>query len=321
MNNFKWIEPKTLNEASSAMKSGGALYAGGVELLCLLKEKLIEPPAVINLKTVSGLNTIDTQTGLKLGALVTVDQLSENKYIRDNFRAVAESADVIASPQIKNVGTVGGNLCQRPRCWYFRDPEVKCLKKGGGMCYAVNGHSEYHAIFGGGPCFIVHPSDLAPALIAYDADVVTNERKMKLSDFFVLPMENPYVENKLNPAEIITHVEVPETRKATKSAYYKAKERESFDWALSSCAVSLKMSGENVEDARVVLGGVAPIPWRSQDAENAIKGKPVNQQTAESAGKAATVAANPMRHNAYKIKLTENVIKIALLKAVGKITK
>ena len=317
MNNFGWVEPKTISEASEAIKSGGAALSGGIELLCLLKENLIEPKNVVNLKSLSGMRSIETADGIKIGALVTIDEIAANKIVKQDYPVLAQAADSVASPQIRNIGTIGGNLCQRPRCWYFRDSEVNCLKKGGQACYAVAGNNEYHAILGGGPCYIVHPSDLAPALIALAATAVTNERRIPLEEFFVLPSENLLAENVLNPGEIVTGIEAPQASAGWKGAYYKARERTSFDWALSSCAVALKMSGGAVAEARVVLGGVAPIPWRSKEAEDVLTGSAVSVRTAEAAGKAAVQKAQPMADNAYKIKLSENVVKIAVMNAAG----
>ncbi|HWP30495.1 MAG TPA: xanthine dehydrogenase family protein subunit M [Fimbriimonadales bacterium] len=319
MNNFRWLEAKNIEQAANEASKGGAFLAGGIELLCLLKEHLIEPPTVINLKSIPELNKITSQKGLRLGALVTLTELANHREILTNYRALAQAAESVASPQIRNVGTLGGNLCQRPRCWYFRDKEVPCLKKGGELCFAVGGNNEYHAILGGGPCYIIHPSDLAPPLIAFDATVVTNKRKMKLEEFFILPRKNVHAENVLEKDELVTHVEIPDTWKGSKSTYYKVKERPSFDWALSSCAAVLKMDGDTIADARIVLGGVAPIPWRSREAENALKGKKISESVAESAGRAAVSTAAPLSHNAYKVKLTANVVKIAILEASGKV--
>ncbi len=315
MNNFKWVQPKNVAEASAAIKAGGAPMGGGIELLCLLKERLIEPDTVVNLKSISGLRNIETGAVLKIGALTTIDSLADDSNVRKSFAAIGQAAEVVASPQIRNVGTVGGNLCQRPRCWYFRDPELKCLKKGGQACFAVAGNNEYHAILGGGPCHIVHPSDLAPALMAFDSVIVTNERKIPIDQFFVLPSTDVTTETVLKKGEVVLGVETSPGWANMKSAYYKAKERPSFDWALASCAVSLKVSAGKVSDARVVLGGVAPIPWRSKEAEAALKGKSITETVAMDAGVAAMKTAVPMSGNAYKIKLAANVVKIAVIQA------
>lgn len=316
MNNFAWLEPKSVAEASQALKQGGAALGGGVELLCLLKDSLISPPTVVNLKSVSGLSGIRTTAGLEIGALATLTQIAQHERIRSSYRVLAQAAESVGSPQIRNVGTLGGNLCQRPRCWYFRDPEVHCLKKGGAKCFAVGGDNEYHAILGGGPCYIVHPSDLAPALIALNATIATNNREMPLEEFFRLPAQRMDSETVLEQGEIVTGVKVPAEMAGWKSYYYKARERESFDWALSSCAVALRTSGSTVQEARVVLGGVAPIPWRSKEAEAALRGKTLDESVAEAAGRAAVAMAEPMSENRYKVALTRNVVKIALLEAL-----
>jgi len=316
MNNFAWLEPKSVAEASQALKQGGAALGGGIELLCLLKDSLVTPASVVNLKSVSGLNGITANDGVEIGALATLTQIAQHERIRGSYRALAQAAESVGSPQLRNVGTLGGNLCQRPRCWYFRDPEVHCLKKGGAKCFAVGGDNEYHAILGGGPCYIVHPSDLAPALIALNASVSTNNRAMPLEEFFRLPAQRMDSETVLEQGEIVTGVKVPAEMAGWKSYYYKARERESFDWALSSCAVALRTSGSSVQEARVVLGGVAPIPWRSKEAEAALRGKTLDESVAEAAGRAAVAMAEPMSENRYKVALTRNVVKIALLEAL-----
>ncbi len=317
MNAFTWVEPKNLEEVVSALRQGGVLLAGGIDLLTLLKERLIEPPTVVNLKSLKNLKAIQLGPPLRLGALVTLREIAENEEIRKNYPALAESALSVGSPQIRNVGTLGGNLCQRPRCWYFRNEEIHCLKKGGIACFAVAGNNEYHAILGGGPCHIVHPSDVAPALIALNATVETNKRKMSLEQFFVLPKDNVRAENVLEKDEIVTQIEVPRESLGWRSAYVKIRERPSFDWALVGCAVALRLSRDgNVADARVVLSGVAPIPWRSPEAENALKGKKVNDAIAEEAGRIALQKATPMTQNAYKVKLAINAVRWAIMKAV-----
>ncbi len=316
MNNFGWYEPKTIEQASAAMKSDGALMAGGIDLLCMLKERLIEPKRVVNLKSVSGMRTIENGKTIRIGALVTPETIEGDANLRKRATVLAEAASVVASPQIRNVGTLGGNLCQRPRCWYFRDKDVFCLKKGGDRCYSVDGSNEYHAILGGGPCFIVHPSDLAPALISLDATVKTNTRTIKIDEFFVLPEKNVHAENVLEPGEIITEVELPAEWLDAKSSYVKVRERPSFDWALTSCAVAFKMNGSKVSAARIAFGGVAPIPWRSKEAEEELVGKEISESTARTAGRAAMADALPLADNPYKVELAVNTLVMAALQAV-----
>lgn len=321
MNAFQYVTPKDLASASGSVGTDGKILAGGIDLLGELKEGLVQPVRVVNLKSVSGLRDMGG-SDFKIGALVTLTEVAENADLKTKYPAVTQAALSVGSPQIRNIGTVGGNLCQRPRCWYYRDAEVVCLKKGGDRCYAVEGQNEYHAVMGGGPCHIVHPSDLAPALIACGATVQYfsggQTKTMPLAQFFQLPRENMYGENILKPGDIVTGVTLPKAMAGWKSAYVKGKERESFDWSISSAAVVLKIKGEVIEDARVVLGGVAPIPWRSPEAEAALKGKSISDTTALSAGKAAMAKATPMKDNAYKVKLATNIVRIATLRAAGK---
>lgn len=316
MKNFSWAEPKTLEQASAAMKQGGVALAGGVDLLCMLKERLEEPSIVVSLKSLSGMRNIDSGKTLRIGSLVTAEAVEKDTNVRKRARVLAQAAAGMASPQIRNVGTVGGNLCQRPRCWYFRDKDVHCMKKGGDRCYSVNGRNEYHCIIGGDPCFIVHPSDFAPALIALNAAIKTNVRQMNLQEFFVLPEKNVRVENVLQPGEIVTELEMPADWLDVKTAYFKVRERQSFDWALASCAVALKMDGKKVAAARIVLGGVAPIPWRSEQAESELVGKEVTEALAQFAGRAALADALPLADNAYKVELAGNAVKIAIMSAL-----
>ena len=321
MNAFEWVTPNDVKGAVSALGGEKAkVLAGGIDLLCEMKEGLVAPSRVVNLKTIAGLNEITGRDDLKIGALVTLAELADSERIKSQYKAVAEAAQSVGSPQIRNVGTVGGNLCQRPRCWYYRDVAIECLKKGGDICYAEDGENEYHAILGGGPCHIVHPSDLAPALIAFDAKLEiqgASARTHSLLDFFVLPSANWGQENVLEANEIVTAVTLPRTTAGWRSAYYKFRERESFDWALASAAVALRVSGNTVQDCRIVLGGVAPIPWRSKEAEAALKGKTISPATAEAVGQAAVTGAKPLKHNGYKVRLAANVVRIALLRAVG----
>jgi xanthine dehydrogenase YagS FAD-binding subunit len=325
MKAFTYVQPATVGEAVAELtrtKKNGKLLAGGIDLLGELKDYIETPDVVVNLKTVPGLNKLETGAkGLRLGALVTLTEIAENPTIRKQYAALSESAEVVGSPQIRNVGTIGGNLCQRPRCWYYRDEEVICLKKGGTTCYAIEGENEYHAILGGGPSWIVHPSDCAPALIALGATVdITGPkgtRTVPLEKFFILPTQNVFKENILEPNEIVTHISVPKPAAGAKSHYMKIRHKESMDWALSGAAVTLVMSGKTVKDCRVVLSGVAPIPWRSVEAERVLKGKTLTAALADQAGAAAVAKAKPLGKNAYKVPLTRNTVKLAVLHAAG----
>ena len=321
MENFAYVNAADVEQASSLLSddwSETKMIAGGTDLLGELKEYIETPKKVVNLKSIPGLDEIKADgSGLTIGALVTLADIAAHPTIQHHYTVLAEAAESVASPQIRNVGTLGGNLCQRPRCWYYRHPDIICLKKGGDTCYAVDGLNKYHAIFGGGPVYIVHPSDTAPALIALGATVKivgpNGDRTMPLEDFFVLPDVNPQRENVLEPNEVVTEVHVPQPKAGTKSTYLKVRERGSFDFALVSVAAFFEMNGGTCSKANVVLGGVAPIPWRSKEAEAALNGKRITDTVAKQAGEAAVANAEPMTDNGYKVPLTRNIINRAAM--------
>ena len=331
MKSFEWTNPATVNEAVKMLAASSASdvdeaprpIAGGQDLLTTMKDYTSRPTRLVNLKNIPGMNRITLNArGLTIGALVTLTELEEHAGAKKSFPGLTEAAHSIATPQIRNLGTVGGNLCQRPRCWYFRLEEVICLKKGGSECYAATGENKYNAIFGGGPSYIVHPSDLAPMLLALGATVsvtgAAGKRVIPLDKFFTLPSEgNIRRENVLKNDDIITEIHVPASPLAARSTYLKFKERDSLDFALASAAVALRLSGKTVRDARIVLGGVAPIPWRVPAAEKFLVGKAVDPTVLVEAGKIALADAKPLEKNAYKIPLTQTLVRRALAKAAG----
>ncbi len=330
MKAFELIQPASLDAALEALPGARdtkardrvKLLAGGQDLLGELKEHLIEPQTLVNLKSIPGLDAIEHRDdgSLRLGALVTLARIEEDRTLRERFALLAEAAGAVASVQIRNAGTLGGNLCQRPRCWYYRHEQAVCIKKGGSECFAYGGLNKYNAILGGGPSYIVHPSDVAPALVALEAQAVIRgkrgERQIPLEQFFTLPSEGSVLrENVLTSEEILTHVIVPAQSGAPwRSTYLKFRERGSYDFALSAVALRLSMDGDKVRAARLVLGGVAPIPWRCEKAEKALVGREIDAQTAEFVGKLALEGAEPLEHNAYKILLTQGLITKALRK-------
>lgn len=325
MKSFEFVNPASLRSAISTLASAGEkakLLAGGIDLLGEMKDYIQQPDIVVNLKSVPGLNRLTAdRRGLRIGPLVTLTEIAEHPVIRANYTALAEAAESVGTPQIRNVGTIGGNLCQRPRCWYYRDEAVVCLKKGGSVCYAVEGENQFNAVLGGGPSWIVHPSDCAPALIALNASVeITGPQRRRvvpLEKFFTLPTQNVLQETILEPGEIVTQIIVPAPAAGTRSHYMKVRHKESFDWALSGAAVMLQLRNRRVAACRVVLSGVAPIPWRSPEAEAVLRGKAVTPQVAMQAGQAAMAKARPLGKNAYKVPLTRNVVKLAVLKTAG----
>jgi len=334
MNTFEWVSPGSVAEAVSALKSAPAAsdlddaarpIAGGQDLLTTMKDYITRPVRVVNLKGIRGLDKIEAngKGGLRIGALVTLAQLEENAIVRRNFPGLSEAAHSVGTPQIRNLGTVGGNLCQRPRCWYFRLEEVVCLKKGGTECYAATGENKYHAIFGGGPSYIVHPSDLAPMLVALGASVsavgAEGKRTILLDKFFTLPSEgNLRRENVLKNDEIITEIQVPASKFAAHSTYLKFKERDSMDFAMSAVAAAVAIGpNKTISEARLVLGGVAPIPWRVTKAEGYLVGKTLNADVLATVSKTALEGAEPLAKNKYKVPLTQTLVHRALAKVGG----
>lgn len=311
----------SVREAVSLLEqhSGKALpIAGGSDLLGEMKDWIETPEVLVNLKTIPGLDQIQQQGDtISIGALVPIAEAADNQILRTHFPVFVEAASVIASPPIRNAGTIGGNLCQRPRCWYYRGP-LQCLRKGGKQCYAPEGENRYHAILGGGPSFIVHPSDLAPALISLDAKAriasPSGDRTIPLEQFFVLPTVNVRRENILKPHEILTGILIPLPAPGSRSTYWKQMERDIWDFALVSAAVAVRQQEGKVERARIVLGGVAPIPWRSREAEAALVGKPLEAGSAKQAADKAIEPARPLRDNAYKVDLARAIIQGALLR-------
>ncbi len=326
MNKFEIVAPVDLAHASRLLaEKDHVAIAGGVDVIDLMKLNLIAPATLVNLKGLKDLSGIqaDPKAGLRLGALTKLHDVANHPVVREQYTAIAEAAAEAATPQIRNLGTVGGNLLQRPRCWYFRNPDVHCLKKGGHQCYSIGGLNRYNAILGGGPSYIVHPSNLAPALIAMNARArvigPSGERSVELEKFFTLPSVDATRENSLQPGEVIVEVIVPAPAAGTRSTYLEAREKQSFDWPLVSVAVVL-MSAPNsksIRDARIVMGAVAPIPWRVPASEATIKGAPLDIARAKAAGEAALKDAQPMSDNAYKVTIAKVMVRRALLRAAG----
>jgi xanthine dehydrogenase YagS FAD-binding subunit len=324
MKNFSFVRASSLDEAISSLGTDwqeAAVMGGGTDLVGEMKDFIQSPDKVVNLKQIEELRYIrNGGRSVTIGALSTVNSVENDPIIMDNFAALSKAAGVVASPQLRNMGTIAGNICQRPRCWYYRDPEVDCLRKGGGRCYSIGGENKYHAILGGYRCYIVHPSDTAVALTAHDARItITNAdgaRTIDIADFFVLPRENPNRENILEPGDIVTEIELPVPDRGTKSTFIKIQEREVWDFATASVAVALTLDGNKCTKARVVLGAAAPAPWRSPEAEEELEGKTITEAVAKAAGEASTYGSNPMTDNGYKVPLFQNIVKRAILELV-----
>ncbi len=282
-----------------------------------MKDDMLAPERLVHIKHLRELQGIrPLNTGLRIGAGTLLVELVDSPAVRQQAPLVAMAAEHVGTPQLRNMATLGGNLCQRPRCWYFRN-NYPCLKRGGDRCYAAAGENEFHAILLGGPSFIVHPSDIAPALVALGATAritgATGARTVAMENFFVTPRENVRRENILLPDEILTDIEVPNAPAGSKAIYVKEMVREIWDFALCSVAAMVTLRDGVVENASIVLGGVAPIPYRATSAEAALRGQALNEAAAAAAGEAAVEGARPLAKNGYKVPLTQAVVKRALL--------
>ena len=320
MKAFTYVNATNEKEAVAALASAerGKMLpmAGGMDLLGLMKDYIVSPDRVVSIK---GLDQAITTPdgGLRIGAATKIVDLAEHAAARKLFPALVTAAEGVGTPQIRNMGTVGGNIMQRPRCWYFRNEEFNCLKKGGSRCFAVDGENQFHAIFGDGPCHIVHPSSLAVPVIAYRGRFrvigPNGAREIDAGEFFQMPNQNLYGENVLQPNEIVTHIVLPAA--GQKSAAYEVRFKQSHDWPLAAAAVNLVMAGAVVKSARIVMGAVAPIPWRVQAAERVLAGKAITEAIATEAANAAVAGARPMTGNKYKIQIAKTAVKRAILAA------
>ncbi|MBI3400845.1 MAG: FAD binding domain-containing protein [Acidobacteria bacterium] len=336
MKAFAYVNPTSEKEAVAALKTDGIamVIGGGQDLLSRMKDYIDSPDRVVNVKGLDATVTATSDGGVKIGSAVKIVDLAEHAAVMSLYPSVAAAAIEVGTPQIRNQGTVGGNINQRPRCWYFRNEEFVCYKKGGSRCFAVNGENQYHAIFGNdGPSHIVHPSSLAVPFVAYGAKFrvlgPNGEREIAAADYFTMPtLANVLKENVLDDEDILTHVILPAPGNV-KHGHYEVRYKQSHDWPLAFTTVVLVMNGVNgtsgangtsgstIRSARVVLGAVAPVPWRSRPAEDALAGKALNEATAALAGEAAISEAKPMSGNAYKIQIAKTAVKRAVMRAAG----
>jgi xanthine dehydrogenase YagS FAD-binding subunit len=325
---FAYVDATSEREAVAALKTDGIALplAGGQDLLARMKDYIDSPDRIVNVK--NALDRTATPTadgGLRIGAAMKIVDLAEHPQVAKLYPAVAHAAVEVGTPQIRHQGTVGGNINQRPRCWYFRAEEFVCYKKGGSRCFAVNGENQYHAIFGNdGPSHIVHPSSLAVPFVAYGARFRVvgpkGEREIPSADYFTMPtIQNVLKENVLDDEELLTHVILPPPGDV-RSGHYEVRYKASHDWPLAFTTVVLAMNRNRIASARVVLGAVAPVPWRSKPAEAALAGRPLNEATAAAAAEAAVSEAKPMSGNAYKVQIARTAVKRAIMRAAGMAT-
>jgi xanthine dehydrogenase YagS FAD-binding subunit len=341
MNRFEWKSARSVGDAAGAVnatvadamhsKSGPpgtkavVLKAGGVDLLDLMKEGLLTPKRVVNLRAVPELGRIleEKDGSVRVGSMATLAQLAAHPAIRARYRALAQATGNSASPQLRNMATLGGNLLQRPRCWYFRSLEHHCARKGGQTCFAFAGENAYHAIFGQNGCAIVHPSTSATALVALDARVELTgakgtKRTVTLESFFVPPERDIGRENDLKPGEILTAVLLPSASANMRSAHGRQGELDSFDWPVADVAVALDMEESGTcRRAAVVLGAAAPVPHRARSAEQTLTGRRITDEVAREAAHAALAGAAPLSGNAYKLPIFEALVRRAVLAAVA----
>ena len=323
MKNFVLLPARSLAEAArETARPGSLLKAGGVDVLDRLKEGLDAPERVVTIAHLPGLDAISVGAPTRIGAMATLASIADHAGIRKSYPALADAAGEAATPQIRNMATLGGNLCQRPRCWYYRNADFDCRKKGGDTCFAQDGENRFHAIFDSDLfCCCIHPSATGVALLAYGARIETvsprGKRTIAMDDFFVRPTEDALRENVLGPGEIVEAVVLPPPAPGARSVYKKLKEKETFDWPLVEACASLAVSGGQIQAARVVLGSVAPTPWRSKAAEAVLTGAKASPEIARRAAEAAVAGARPLAQNAYKIRLARVMLERAIREALA----
>lgn len=323
MKSFVLLPAVSLSEAArECARPKTALKAGGVDLVDRMKEGLDAPERVVSISGIAGLDAISLGSPSRIGALATLAKLADHAELRRVYPALSDAAGEAATPQIRNMATLGGNLAQRPRCWYYRSADFDCRKKGGNDCFAQEGENRFHAIFDTDlPCVCVHPSATAVALVAYDASVEIvspkGKRAVRLEELFLKPVNDPTRENHLQPGEIIEAVVIPQPSSGARSAYRKLKEKDTFDWPLVEAGVALDLSGGVIRTARVVLGHVAQVPWRSKEAEAMLTGGKPSAELFATAAAAAVAIARPLSRNAFKVRLARVTLERTLKAAVA----
>jgi xanthine dehydrogenase YagS FAD-binding subunit len=325
MKSFEYALPQTIEDIFLYIdEPNSQIKAGGVDLLDLMKENLATPGRLINIRAIKELDFIrdEGKKGVVIGPNKTLTQLSEEGLLHGNLKALAQAAGSAALPQIRNMATLGGNLCQRPRCWYFRSENFPCLRKGGDTCFAFDGENQYHAILGNQDgCVIVHPSATAVALTAMDAQLKIYDGKKsrveKISNFYITPEKDITRETNLKKNELITEVIIPAVMKNYVTYYIKQKEKQSFDWPIADVAVALRLENRKCSDARIVLGSAAPVPWLAKEVQNILKGQEITKENARKAADLALSGSTPLSENAYKIPVFKSIIYRTLCYAAG----
>ena len=325
MRSFEYTSPKQKQQAVGLLGqqwSDAEVLAGGSDLLGLMKDDIVYPKRLVNVKDLDELRGISysQQRGLRIGALMTLVEISEDAQVKRHYPMLAHASGEAASPQIRNVATIGGNMCQRPRCWWFRNGFGLLALGPDGKSLVLQGDNRHHAILGNqGPAYFVSPSTVAPALIAYNARIrlfgPNGSREIPLEKFFVIPTQEGQREHDLRPNEIVTEIVVPPPAAGAKAAHYEIRQKEAFDWPYATASVVLEMNGGSVSLARVVMSHVAPVPWVSNEAAQSLTGKSISEQTADEAGAAAVSNARSLGRNKQNIKLARVAVRRAILQA------
>lgn len=320
MKTFEYASAQSPASAAELLGQDGRYLAGGIDLLGEMKEYIVSPPRVVNIKSLPGLNGLAIRGGaVRIGANTTIAAIAANPDIQKGWPALAEAASEVGSPQIRNVATLGGNLAQHSRCWYYRQRDLTCLKRGGNTCYGRDGESKYLSIFTGNPCISPSVSNMAVALAALDAKVMVlrkeGEKTLTIAELYEDAWKNPLAQNSLAPGDLITAVEVPAA--AGKNTYLQMSEKSDFDWALVSCAVSGKIDGGKISGARIILGSVAPVPFAADEAAKSLEGKTLDEKSAAQAAGLAVAKATPFAHNGYKVPIARALVRRSLLKLLA----
>ncbi len=328
MNRFSYVNCATVEEALDQMGPDAQVKAGGIDLLDLMKDDIVAPPKLVNIRNIDALRGIyASPEGLRIGPLTTLSEIAFDPDVQTSYGALSDAAGHAATPQVRNMATLGGNLMQRPRCWYFRSSSYDCKKKGdtSAHCHALEGENQYHAVVNNGTCAMVHPSSTAVPLLAMGASVELTSKRGKrvvpMHSFYNPPEKDLLNETAVRPGELITAVLVPAPATGTRSAYQKYGEKESFDWPLADAGVVLVMDGDVCRRAAIVMGVAAPTPIRSHAAEAVLTGKRINEATARAAGKAAMAGATPLAQNGYKTQLFQTAVYRTILLAAGQMDR
>jgi len=323
MNRFAIAECTSVDAALSQLKDGAVVKAGGVDLLDRMKDGIEEPDKLVNIRNISELRGIhESDEDLTIGPLTTLAEISDHWLIREHYQILADACGHAATPHIRNMATVGGNLLQRVQCWYYRSADFQCIRKGKDLCFAFEGLNQYHAIMEYATCPSVAPSSAAVALLGLNASVELSsakrgKRKVGIKELYIVPDANPTKFTVIEPDELLTAIVIPKPAPGTRSAYQKYGEKESFDWAIADAGVVLEMNGDTCRRAVITMGAASPVVRRSAQAEAALAGKPINEETARAAGKVAVAGAQPLSMNAYKVDLFPVAVYRTILLAAG----